>query len=172
MHKRNVVLAAAGLALVLGAGCTRTTDFSITKTFDPVNATGGTPYVVTRDVDMASEAGDGWKHRDKVKSLDLVGLDATMTTNHSAVATTGSGSIVLSRAGLTDVTVGTWTNEAIPATGPHSINAVLAPDGVSLIMNALENDGQFSVTLTGQTAATVSFAAEVTLHLKMKFKFP
>lgn len=172
MHRRNVVLAAAGLALVVGAGCTRSTEFSITKTFDPVDATAATTYTLTRDVDMASEAGDGWKHRDKVKSLELVGLDATMTANHSGVATTGSGTIVLSRAGLANATVGTWTNHPIPANAPDSISVTMNKDAVSLIENALEGDGRFSVTLTGQTADTVSFAADVTLHLKLKFGYP
>jgi hypothetical protein len=169
MQKRISALA----ALVLAAGCTKSTDFDITKTFDPVNsAGGGAVYTVTQHVDMAAEAGSAWKHRSKVKDLDLVGLDGTMTANHSAIATLGSGTIVLSRAGLANVTVGTWTNHPIPATAPDSIGVVLQPEGVSLIMDALKGDGLFDVELVGSTAAAISFAADVTLHLKLKFKVP
>jgi hypothetical protein len=173
MMNRNVALrAAAACALVASVGCTRSTDFSITKTFDPVNSSGGTVYTYTQDVDMAAEAGSAWNHRDKVKSLDLVGIDATMTANHSGVATTGSGSIVLKRTGLADVTVGTWTNHPIPVTAPDSIGVTLQPEGVSLIMDALKNDGKFELGLTGTTADPLSFAADVTLHLHMTFKVP
>jgi hypothetical protein len=165
-------LAAAGLAL-LGSACTRDTEFSITKTFDPVSSAGSpATYTATEAVDMATEAGSGWKHRDKVKSIDLVGLDGTMTANHSGVATTGSGSIVLSRAGFADLTVGTWTNHPIPAAAPDSIAVVLSPVGIDMVKDALKGDGKFSVTFQGSTAAPVNFAADVTLHLKMKFKYP
>jgi hypothetical protein len=173
MVKRNVALrAAAACALVASVGCTRSTDFSITKTFDPVNSAGGTVYTYTQDVDMAAEAGSAWSHRNKVKSLDLVGIDATMTANHSNNATTGSGSVVLKRTGFADVTVGTWTNHPIPAAAPDSIAVTLQPAGVDLVMDALKNDGKFGVTLTGTTAAPVSFAADVTLHLHMTFRVP
>jgi hypothetical protein len=172
MQKRNSVLAAVGL--VLAAGCTGKTDFDITKTFDPVDSAGSpATYTLTQHVDMAAEAGSAWKHRSKVKSLDLVGLTGTMTQNHSGPATTGSGSIVLTRNG-SSVTVGTWRDEPMPASGslPHSIGTTLEPAGAALVMDALKNDGLFDVTLAGSTAAAVNFGADVTLHLKMRFKVP
>jgi hypothetical protein len=122
-------------------------------------------------VDLAAEAGSAWKHRNKVKSLDLVGLDATMTANHTGNATLGSGSIVISRNG-TDATVGTWTNHPIPANAPDSIGVVLQPGAVSLVMDALRGDGLFDVEYTVSTVNPISFAADVTLHLTMKFKVP
>jgi hypothetical protein len=168
----RAALAAALLSGVLGARCSKSTDFSITKTFDPVNsAGGGVVYTATQHVDMAAEAGSAWKHKSKVKSLELVGLDATMTANHTGNATLGSGTIVISRNG-TDATVGTWTNHPIPANAPDSIGVVLQPGAVSLIMDALKNDGHFDVELTASTVNAINFAADVTLHLTMKFKVP
>lgn len=163
---RSLVLAALGLA-----ACTRSTDFDVTSTFDPVNSTGGTGYSLVAHVDLASQAGSAWDHRDKIQGLELVGLDGTMTANHSGVATTGNGSIVLSRKGATR-TAGTWPTEPIPATGRHSIGVTLDAGAVSLIEDAIRDDGMFDVTLAGSTAATVSFAADVTLHLTMKYKVP
>ncbi len=170
MQKRNAVLATVGL--VLAAGCTRSTDFDITKPFDPVNSDGVSVYTYRQNVDMADEAGSAWKHRSKVKSLELVALEGTMTANYTATATTGGGSIVLSRAGLADVTVGTWANEPIPSAAPHTISTTFNPAAVSLIENALHGDGLFDVTFTGSTANPISFAADVTLHLKLKYKVP
>ncbi len=171
MPSRRAVL--AGLVAVLGAvGCTGSTDFDITKTFDPVTSAGSpAAYSSPQHVDLASEAGSAWKHRSKIKSLELVGLTGTMTANHTGVATTGTGSVVLSR-GTSIATVGSWTDESIPATPPHTISATLNPAAVAIVEDALRSDGLFDVTFAGTTGDPVSFGAEVTRHLKLKYKVP
>lgn len=169
----RATVAVASLTLLV-SGCTYDTDFTIKKTVDPVSSVGGsTPFTVVRDVDLAAEAPGAWKRRDRVKSLDLVGLDATVTSVHSGGPTTGDGSIVVSRNG-TDVVVGSWTAEPLPAAAnvPHSINASFNAAAISLINQALHDDGRFSVKATGSTAAAYDFAAEVSLHLRMSYKFP
>jgi hypothetical protein len=169
MHHRFAAVAVAALALA--AGCTRSTDFSITQTFDPVvSAGGGVAYTYTKEVDLAKDAGSAWGHRDNVKSLDLVGADGTITAIHSGSGGASTGSIVLSRNG-TDVTVGTWS-ETFPTAVPHSTSISLQPEGVSLVMDALKSDGKFTVKVSGSTATPVSFAADVTLHLHLTYKFP
>jgi hypothetical protein len=72
--------------------------------------------------------------------------------------------------GSTDVVVGSWPTEPIPATAPHTIGVVLSPAAVSVIESALAGSGKFSIIMTGATAAPVSFPADVTLHLKLKYK--
>jgi hypothetical protein len=165
----RATLAAASLTLVL-TGCTRDTDFSITKKVD-VTATGGVPYGASAAVDLAAEAPGAWRHRSRVKSLDVVGLDATLTENVSGNTSTGGGTIQLSRNGRT-LTVGSWTNHTIPLTPPDSIDVALDPAGSALVMDALENDGKFSVLVTGTTSPSIHFKADVTLHLHMTFKVP
>jgi hypothetical protein len=163
-------LAGLGGVLLLAA-CSGNVDFTITKHFT-ADATGGTTYTDTQHVDLAADAPDGWKHRNKIKSLDLVGLDATMTQNVTGNATTGSGSIVLKRSGFADETVGTWTGHAIPAAAPDSIGVTLKPAAMDIINDAIRNDGKFDVVFSGSTAASIKFTADVSLHLKMKFKVP
>jgi hypothetical protein len=173
MQKRWVLLAVAGLALGLGAGCSKKTDFDITKTFDPVNSEGaGKAYTYAQQVDLQAEAGSAWRHRDKVKKIEAVGLEAVMTANYSAKATSGDGSIVLSRGPLETVTIGTWAGEQIPAIAKHSIAVSFSPRAVDLVENALKGDGKFAVEFKGSTADAVSFAADVTLHFELTYKVP
>jgi hypothetical protein len=165
-------LLAASLTLV---ACSGTTDFSITKSFTANSA--GTPavYSSVQLVDLPADAPTAWKHKSKIKSLDLVGLDATMTANLSGNATTGSGSLSLrpdGGTGSTDVLVGSWPSEPIPAAAPHSIGVVLSPAAVSVIEDALGGSGKFSIVMSGATAAPVRFTADVTLHLKLTYKIP
>lgn len=167
----RAALAAAALAFVAG-GCTRSTDFTITERFDPlVSPGGGVTYTFTSDVDLAAQAGGAWKRRDHVRSLELAGLDVTMIANHTGVATTGSGTVQLSRAGTT-VTVATWTNQPIPATAPHSFDVAVNPAATALIDDALHGDGRFTVTASGSTAAPVSLGVEVSLHMHMRYRVP
>ena len=169
---KKLIARIAVVALVLAAACTRNTDFTITEHFDPVNSAGGAAvYTYTQHVALASQAGSAWNHRSKIKSLDLVGLDATMTANHSGIATTGSGEIVLTRNG-TNATAGTWRDHPIPVMAPDSIGVALDAGAVGLIEDALKNDGLFDVTFTGTTVAPLSFAADVSLHLKMTYNIP
>jgi hypothetical protein len=174
MRRTSILgLAAAVGGLLLVSGCTGSTDFTITKTFN-ANATGGVLYTYTQAVDLASEAPDAWKHRSKVKSLDLVGLDGTITAATPPSGVTGGGSIILrpdGGTGSTDVTVGTWANSE-PVVAMHSLSVTLSPSAVSVIESAIKGNGKFSVLLTGTTSANTQFTADVSLHLKLKFKVP
>jgi hypothetical protein len=170
MRTRRALL--ASLVLVLGVGCSGKTDFTITKTFS-MNSTGGVWNAGTANVDLAAEAGSAWKHRDKIRSLDLVGLDATMTArSDSNGATLGSGQIVLSRADGSSAIVGTWTNHTIPAAAPDSIGVVLNAAAVSIIDAAMHGDGLFTVAASGTTGANVNATVVVDLHLKMGYRVP
>jgi hypothetical protein len=163
-------LLAASLSL---AACSGKTDFSITKSFTANSAGSPATYSSVQLVDLPADAPDAWKHKGKMKSLDLVGLDATMTANLTGVATTGSGSLSLRPdGGGTDVPVGTWPSEPIPLAAPHSIGVILSPAAVGVIENALKGTGRFSIVMQGATALPVVFDADVTLHLKLTYKVP
>jgi hypothetical protein len=165
-------LLAASLSLV---ACSGNTDFSISRSFT-VNSSGSpATYSGVQPVNLQADAPDAWKHRSKIKSIELVGLDATMTANLSGNATTATGSISLrpdGGTGATDVQVGSWSNEPIPLAAPHSIGVVLSPAAISLIEDALKGSGIFAVVVSGTTAAPVQFNANATLHLKLTYKVP
>jgi hypothetical protein len=157
------------------AACSGKTDFSISKSFTANSA--GTPatYSSIQPVNLPADAPEAWKHRSKVKSIELVGIDGTMTANLTGSATTGSGSIYLrpdGGTGSTDVLVGSWANEPIPLAAPHSIGVVLSPAAVTLIEDALGGSGLFAIVMSGATAAPVQFNADVILHLKLTYKVP
>lgn len=168
-HRLAVSLAVATLAVA--TGCTRTTDFSVRQSVDVASAGGNVPYTFTRDVDLSQEAGAAWSHRDHVKGLTIGGIDATITAVHAGGSTTGTGSIVLSRNG-TDVTIGTWTGVTLPATAPHSVDVTIHPDAASVLLDALRGDGKLAIKATASTAAPISFAADVTLHVGVTYRVP
>jgi hypothetical protein len=177
MFTRSLFVAFAALALAAGCSKTGDVDFTITKTYshtnnppNPVNSGGGgAAYTSNQPVNLASEAGEAWDHRDKIKSVELVGLDATMTAVNSGGPAYGNGAIRLSRGGGTPVTVGRWTHELLQ-TAPHSIAVSLDGGGMSIVDDALRNDGVFDVVFTGSTDAAINFDAEVKLHIKMTYK--
>jgi len=159
-------------SLPLLAACTGKTDFTITTTFHP-NATGGVQYSLTAPVDMAAEAPSAWKHRDKVKSLDLVELQGTVTAG-TPLPFTGSGTIKLrpdGGTGSTDVVAGSWPAETVSGV-PHSLGVTFSAAAVGVIENALEGNGKFTVLLEGSTTTNVQFDVDVTLHLKLNYKIP
>lgn len=167
---RAAAALAAGLAL---AACSGSTDFTVSKDFN-VNSTGGVLYTYLDDVDLAAEAPDAWKHRNKIKKLELVGLDGTIQSVSSGAGTTGGGSIVLrpdGGTGSTDVVVGTWPATE-PVVAPHSLSVTLSPAAVGVIEAALRGNGRFTVILTGTTVASASFVANVSLHVKLTYKVP
>ena len=154
------------------AACSGNTDFSISKTFHP-NATGGVEYSLTAAVDMAQDAPAGWKHRDKVKSLELVEVQGTVTGG-SPIPFTGSGTILLrpdGGTGATDVVAGAWPSETVSGV-PHTLGVTLSPAAVGVIETALRGNGKFTVLLEGTTTASVQFDVDVTLHLKLNYKIP
>ncbi len=164
----RAAVAAASLAVAL-AGCSKTTDFSITKHYTnvAVNAAGVSG---TQHVDLAAEAGSAWSHRKNVKSLDLVGLDATVTRINSGGPATVSGSVVLSRTGSAPVTVGTWSE--LVSAAPHTLSATLDRAGSALINDAIKGDGQFDVAFIASSSAAINVDSDVTLHVSMTYKFP
>jgi hypothetical protein len=166
---RLAVLSSASLLL---AACSGSTDFSISETFNP-NTTANVQYNLTAAVDMAADAPTAWKHRDKVKSLDLVELTGVVTAG-APPAFTGSGSIKLrpdGGTGSTDVVAGSWTNETVSGV-PHTLNVVLSQAAVDVVEQALKGNGKFSVLLQGTTTTSVRFTVDVTLHLKLNYKIP
>jgi hypothetical protein len=175
MFTRRAVLAFVALFV---AGCSKTgdVDFTITKVFsqangNPVNSVGGgTSYTSVQHADLASEAGGAWGHRDKIKSIELVGLDATLDHVNAGggAGTLGSGHITLTR-GASSAIVGSWAGEPLVA-APHSINVVLNGAAMSIVEDAMRNDGVFDVTFAGSTNNAINFDATVSLHLKMHYK--
>jgi hypothetical protein len=159
-------LAVLVLALALG-GCTKTTGFSITKHFTSVSLRSG-QVSGTGHVDLAAEAGGAWSLRSHVKSLDLAGLDATITEVSSGGDVTVKGTVILSRSGRDPVTVGTWS-EVIPKTAPHTLSATLSDDGRALLEDALRGDGLFDVKFTAASSGSVTFDADVTLHVGVTY---
>jgi hypothetical protein len=160
---------------LLLAACTGSTDFSITESFVADSAGSPAVYNSIQQVDLAAQAPSAWKHRSKIDSLTLVALDATMTASPSPAATAGDGLLKLrpdGGTGSSDVVVGSWVKEPIPATAPHSIGVVLSPAAVSVIEGALRGNGRFSILLSGATDAAVTFPVDVTLHLTLKYKVP
>lgn len=166
--QKTFAVAAASLAVAL-TGCSKTTDFSITKHYTNVAVTAG-GVSGTQHVDLASEAGVAWGHRSHVKSLDLVGLDATITRINSGGPATVSGSVVLSRVGSSPVKVGTWSE--VVSVAPHTLSATLDRAGSQLINDAIRGDGQFDVEFVASSSAAINFDADVTLHVSMTYKYP
>jgi hypothetical protein len=165
-------LLAAALSLV---ACSGKTDFSITRSFTVTSSGAPAGYSVVEQVDLAADAPEAWKHRSKATSIDLVAIDATITSNLSGNATTASGSIFFrpdGGTGASDVLVGRWTNEAIPLATPHSMGLVLSPGAAAVIENALDGSGKFAIVASGGTADPVRFNADLTLHLKLNYKVP
>jgi len=176
LRLRNALHAAAFSGLLLAAGCSGTTDFTITANFIGVNTTAGTVYSRNVLVDLQAQAPDAWKHRKKVKSLDLVGLDGT-ATNLPTAPMTGSGAIWIGPGTATStsdagvVQVGSWPSETVTAV-PHTIGVQLSQTSLDVIENALKGDGRFVVFLTGTTVAAETFDATAVLHVKLKYKIP
>jgi hypothetical protein len=164
----RVVVAAASLAVAL-AGCSKSTDFSITKHYTNV-AVVAAGVSGTQHVDLAAEAGSAWSHRKNVKSLDLVGLDATVTRINSGGPATLTGKVVLSRTGAAPVTVGNWSE--LVSSAPHSLSATLDRAGSQLINDAIKGDGQFDVQFVASSSAPINLDVDVTLHVSMTYKFP
>jgi len=173
---RSTVQAAAVTGLLAIAGCSGTTDFTVTANFTNVSTTAGTAYSRNVAVDLQAQAGNAWKHRNKVKSLDLVALDATVTSLPTAPMT-GSGTIWIGPGTATStsdagvVQVGNWPSEAVTA-APHSIGVQLSQASLDVIENALKGDGRFVVFLTGTTVDAETFDATAVLHIKLKYKVP
>jgi hypothetical protein len=138
-----------------------------------VNSTGGTPYSVVQQVDLAVDAPDAWSHKDKVKDLSLVDVDGTIVAVLASVTgNTGGGTVAIrpdtATTSASDVVLGTYTNE--PITLGRTLTITLTPAAIDIINTALQGNGRFKVVASGSTAQNANFQAEFTLHLKLNYK--
>lgn len=168
MLTRRALVALAALVLVAGCSKTGDVDFTITKRYNNVNSTGGPFGPSVEHVDLAQEAGEAWGHRDKIKSVDLVGLDAKVTQINSGGPATVSGTITLVR-GAQRAVVASYANETVSA-APHSVTETLNPGAMAIVNDALQSDGQFDVEYAGSSVGAINFNAEVSMHMKMLYK--
>ena len=165
---RRTVNSGFALASLLFIGCTSSTEFSVTANFSNVTSTANQQYTQIYTADVS-----GTSHADKVKSLDLVGIDATLT-RVSSLPMTGSGAVWIGPSGSTStnsagvVQVGSWPSHTSSAV-PDSITVTLGSGSLSVIQDALKGDGRFVVFLTGLTTANENFDATVVLHVKLTF---
>lgn len=167
----RAALAAAPL-LVLLAGCTRSTDFTLSRTFDHVAPAPGTAYAFTDHVDIPEQAPGAWKRRDHIDSVTVTGLEVTVTAVHSGGPSAASGRITLSH-GADAVTMD-WA-ALIPTGAPHTIDVPLDPAASRLVNDALKSDGVLGTGFAASLAAgqpAIDLAARVDLHVSMKFKIP
>jgi hypothetical protein len=167
MLRGTVIPAFAILGLFL-SGCTGSTEFSVTGEFYGVGTTANQPYSYTYIADVSDTS-----HADKVKSLELVGIDATLT-RATSLPMTGSGAIWIGPSGSTSTTsagvvqVGSWPSHTSNAV-PDSITVTLGSGSLSVIEDALKGSGTFVVFLTGTTTSSQNFDANVVLHVKMTY---
>lgn len=160
--------AVAALALVAVSACSFKADFFLTRTFNHVAAASGSTFTGSYPVDLAAEAPGAWKRRGDVKSLDLVGVDATMLVNHLGTSSPASGEVYLDR-GATTVHVGTWSH-TISATAPDTIVLTMPESGNALVMDALKDDGKFTVRATATTTGAIDMDVKVDLHIGINYK--
>ena len=156
-------------ALLLVAGCSKEIDFSIPATLN-VNSTGGTPYSVVHQIDLAVDAPDAWSHKDKVKDLSLVDVEGTIVAIIASVeGNTGGGTVAIRPdTATTDVVLGTYTNQAIVLN--RSLTITLTAGALDIINNALQGNGRFKVVASGTTVQNANFQVEFTLHMKLNYK--
>jgi hypothetical protein len=164
----RATLALGTLALVVVAACAFKADFFVTRTFRNVVASAGSTFTGTYEIDLASEAPGAWKRRGDVKSLDLVGVEATVIANRAPASAPASGEVWLDR-GATHVKVGAWTH-TISTTVPDSITVTMPESGNALIMDALRNDGKFTVRATATTTGAIDMDVKVVLHVGVNYE--
>ncbi len=167
MLRGTPIPAFAILGLFL-SGCSGSTEFSVTGEFYGVNTTAGQPYTYTYVADVS-----GTSHADKLKGLELVGIDGTLTRVMS-LPMTGNGAVWIGPAGSTSTTstgvvqVASWPSHTSSAV-PDSITLTLGGASLAVIEDALKGGGTFLVFLTGTTTASENFDASVVLHVKMTY---
>lgn len=178
MRTVSLLRGAALGALALLAACSGTTDFTITKDF-AVSATGNQQFESTQSVDLPAAAPEAWKHRKKIKKLEAVGLDGTVTSISlpASGGFTGSGEIWLFPDGVTSTSdpaalqLGAWPSEQV-ASAPHTLSVTLQPAAIEVLESALRGNGRFAVHLEGTTQQNAMFNARAALHVKLTYKVP
>jgi hypothetical protein len=163
---RNAARSAALGALLLAAGCSGKIDFEITKDFSV--ASTGTYTTSFQSVNM-QDYPDAWKHRDKIKSVDIVGVDGRVTSTN-APAATGTGRLWIRRPGGAGVLVGEATNHSLA----QDATLVIVPsDAANQVINdAIRSDGLFEAYMEGSTSVPATFAVTATLRCKLTYKVP
>lgn len=157
----------AALALVAAAGCSRDADFTVTKTF-PVQTTANAYGPDAQEVDLAAEAGGAWDHRDKLRSVKLVGLTA-IGKNIAPAGVTGSGTAWV-RQGGADQLIASWQNVPMRDGAIVSLDSSPVLDGV--LNEALKGDGRFTLILQGTSSANFTGQVEVSLHVEVEYRVP
>lgn len=168
----RVAPAVAALAIAVAA-CSFSADFFITKTFTDVKPTGAS-FSTTQAVDLAAEASGAWKRRDGLRSLDLVAVEAQVTRNYLHTTPTLTGDLYLVRAGSagSPVHVGHYTHtlQASPtADAPDTFDVTIPESGSALIMDAIRDDGKFTVQASGTTTGNFEIDLKVVLHVGINY---
>jgi hypothetical protein len=166
LRLRHAVRSAALGALLLAAGCSGKIDFEITKQFSV--ASTGAYTTSTQSVNM-QDYPDAWKHRSKIKSVDIVGVDGRVLVTNAPTAT-GTGRLWIRRPGGTAVLVGEATNHSLAQDATLVINPSDAANAV--INDAIRSDGLFEAYMEGTTSTAATFSVAATLRCKLTYKVP
>jgi hypothetical protein len=167
MGRSFTLRAVAAVAFLAASGCSRDTDFDLKHTFHVHPTPPGLTYDATQTLDLASQAGAAWDHRDRLKSVRVVGAKAVASNVVPASGTTGSGSASLIPPGGAPIPIGTWTDVPIVA---GSLVEVAGSDALNAALNdALEGSGQLSFQLAGSASQEFEADIEVTLHVTVEY---
>jgi hypothetical protein len=176
MTKLNAVPSAAialSASLALTA-CGGTVDFSVDEMIDVDSNVNSGSTLVT--VDLAAEAGQAWKHRDKISSVTVETAEVSVAAIDPAnVATQISGSVWLLPEGATTaadpgaVFLGTWTNEAVVVGN----SVVLTPTAElnAFVENTFNGSGRFGILASGEGASGARLACTLRVVLGAKLKW-
>jgi hypothetical protein len=177
MTRLNAVPSAAfalAASLTLTA-CGGTVDFDVDEMI-PVDSTVNSGSTLVA-VDLAAEAGQAWKHRDKISSVTVETAVVTVAEIDAAnLATQISGSVWLLPEGATQGTdpgavyLGTWTNEDI--TVGNSISLTPSEALNNFVEDTFNGSGKFGILATGQGTGGTRLACtlHVVLGAKLKWK--
>lgn len=153
-------------ALLLAAGCSGKIDFEITKDFS-VASTG--TYATSVQVVNLQDYPDAWKHRNKIKSVDILGADGVVTSTNAPEAT-GTGRLYIRRPGGAAVLVGEAANHSL-AQGA-SLTIVPSDESNAVLNDALRSDGQVETYMEGTTSQPAAFGVRATLRCRLTYKVP
>lgn len=165
----RAAIAALSVTFAL-SGCNRSADFVVRKQFTNLALTQ-LELSGSTQVDLAQDAGSLWKVRDNLKTLNLVGVDVTITKITSGGNVDFRGNLKFSRPGQDPVTVASWS-EKIPTKAPHSITLKMTDAGAAFLTQSLKGDGKFKLLFEAASSGSVTFDADVTLTLGVTYSFP
>ena len=166
LRLRHAAQSAAFAGLLLAAGCSGKIDFEVTKNFT-VTSTG--TYQTSNQTVNLQDYPDAWKHRNKIKSVDIVGVDGKVIVTNAPTAT-GTGRLWIRRPGGAAVLVGAATNHSLAQDA--SLTIVPSDAANDVINDAIRNDGIFEAYMEGSTSGAALFEVAVTLRCKLTYKVP